>query len=409
MAYESAASHGEQSAETRLRPSLKARLLRRIVPAPEAGRLRLTLPGGEALLLRGALPGPDADITLQSWRALTRILMNGDHGFADSYLDGQWSTTDLVTLLDFVMVNETAFGRRAIASPLTRLRNRLAHRRRGNTRRGSRRNIAAHYDLGNAFYRHWLDKGMNYSSALYASDEALEVAQQAKLDRIAELLELKPGHSVLEIGCGWGALAERLVRGFGCAILGITLSREQLGYATTRLAEETADGRADLRLLDYRDLEGRFDRVASIEMVEAVGERYWPNYFDKIRSSLVPGGIAVLQAITIEETRFADYRIRPDFIQRYIFPGGMLPTKTRLARQAEVNGLALVEREDFGISYAKTLQEWRRRFLSAWQQIEPLGFDARFRRMWEYYLAYCEAGFRSGAIDVSLFKFSSPR
>lgn len=405
MAYDTVSSSTEQSASARPRLSVAGRVLNRFVPEPLAGSLKLTLPNGDVIRRRGEQQGPEAEFSIQSWRELVRMLLDGNHAFADGYLDGQWTTPDLFALLSFFAVNERAFDTRTISSRLTSLRNRLSHQRRANTRRGSRRNIAAHYDLGNAFYRLWLDDAMNYSSALYDANETLEAAQQAKLDRIMTLMDLSGGERVLEIGCGWGALAERLLRKSDCSVVGITLSLEQLAYAKARLAPEAAGGRAEFSLKDYRDLDGTYDRIASIEMVEAVGERYWPLYFDTLRSSLTPGGIAVVQAITIEDWRFKDYRSRPDFIQRYIFPGGMLPTKERLQAQAERSGLVLVDRQDFGASYARTLEEWRRRFLEAWRDIAPLGFDARFRRMWEYYLTYCEVGFRAAMIDVSLFKF----
>jgi cyclopropane-fatty-acyl-phospholipid synthase len=312
----------------------------------------------------------------------------------------------LAQLLELCVRNETALAAKAADGWFSLLRSRIMHRLQGNSRRGSRRNISAHYDLGNGFFEPWLDAGMNYSSALWTNCNTLEQAQEIKLDRIANLLTLTGGERVLEIGCGWGALAEKLIRRYGVNVLGITLSIEQLFYAQTRLAAEAAQGRADLRLQDYRDVPGKFDRIVSIEMIEAVGERYWPNYFGKLRDCLVSGGVAVLQAITIDEQRFASYRKTPDFIQRYIFPGGVLPTRSIIEQEALRAGLTLVHHESFGDSYAKTLREWRLRFLQASPLIEMLGFSERFRRMWEYYLAYCEAGFRLGTIDVGFFKLA---
>jgi cyclopropane-fatty-acyl-phospholipid synthase len=309
-------------------------------------------------------------------------------------------------LLELCVRNEAALMPKAASSKLNRLRNRLTHWLRANTRRGSRRNITAHYDLGNDFFLPWLDGGMNYSSALFAGGDTLEAAQEAKLDRIAALLELDGGEDVLEIGCGWGALAERLLHRFAVSIYAVTLSSEQLSYTRRRLSSDVGDGRADVRLLDYRDVEGQFDRIASIEMIEAVGESYWPAYFAKLRASLRQGGLVVLQSIIIAEDRFAAYRKRPDFIQRHIFPGGMLPTRGIIEREASRAGLRLVHHELFGDSYAKTLYEWRARFLRAWPKIEKLGFNDRFRRMWDYYLAYCEVGFRTGIVDVGFFKLA---
>jgi cyclopropane-fatty-acyl-phospholipid synthase len=381
-----------------------------MMPALPHGHLQVTLPNGDVIVRRGQEPGqhsgPDAAMAFHRWRGLWRMLRDGEHGFADSYLDGDWSTPELSQLLEFFLRNEPALTSQTSTGWFSLLRNRLDHWRRANTRRGSRRNIAAHYDLGNDFFRPWLDAGMNYSSALYDNCDTLERAQTAKLDRAAALLELSGGERVLEIGCGWGALAERLIRHYGSSVFGITLSTQQLAFAQTRLAGDIEDGRAELRLQDYRDVNGRFDRIASIEMIEAVGERYWPNYFGKIRDCLAGGGVALLQAITIDERRFAAYRKCPDFIQRYIFPGGVLPTHAIIEREAARAGLKLVHHESFGDSYVRTLREWRSRFLRAWPTIEPLGFNERFRRMWEYYLAYCEVGFRAGTIDVGFFKLA---
>jgi cyclopropane-fatty-acyl-phospholipid synthase len=390
---------------TRLSPL--GRAVNRALPQITTGRLQLTLPNGEVIERRGDPAGPDAVMTVHHWGALWRIRRDGDHGFADSYLDGDWSTPDLGPVLELCMLNEDVLvGQPRATSRLGLIRNRVQHWLRANTRRGSRRNIAAHYDLGNDFFKPWLDEGMNYSSALYDNCDTLERAQSAKLDRAATLLELNGGERVLEIGCGWGALAERLIRHYGANVAGITLSTEQLAYAKKRLAGEVERGHADLRLQDYRDVAGRFDRIASIEMIEAVGEHYWPSYFGKIRDCLAHGGVALLQAITIDETRFAAYRKRPDFIQRYIFPGGVLPTDAIIEREAERAGLKLVHHETFSDSYVRTLREWRDRFLRAWPRIEPLGFNERFRRMWEFYLAYCEVGFRNGSIKVGFFKLA---
>jgi cyclopropane-fatty-acyl-phospholipid synthase len=396
----------DASARSRRGSGAVVRLVDRALPELQAGRLLLVLPNGDAIVRRGEAAGPEATLTIHRWRGLRRILLDGEHGFADGYLDGDWSTPELGALLELFMCNESALTPRAESGWLGLARRRLAHVWHANSRRGSRRNIAAHYDLGNDFFLPWLDRGMNYSSALYAGGDTLEAAQGRKLDRAASLLELGGGERVLEIGCGWGALAEQLIHRHGATVTGITLSTEQLAYARTRLAGAIEHGRADLRLLDYRDVAGRFDRIASIEMIEAVGERYWPVYFSKLRASLRSGGIALLQAITIDESRFAAYRARADFIQRYIFSGGLLPTVSVIEREAACAGLKLVHWESFGDSYAKTLREWRDRFLRAWPALEPLGFNERFRRMWEYYLAYCEIGFRFGVIDVGFFKLA---
>ena len=404
MTIDSPATAKSSDGLSGLRGRLIAGMVNRILPPMGAGRLSMVLPSGETIERTGAQPGPDATISVQRWRGLWRMLRDGEHGFVDGYLDGDWQTPDLVKLLEFFMHNEPAIAKSAESSWLTFVRNRLQHRLRENTKRGSRRNIAAHYDLGNAFYQQWLDRGMNYSSAIYRDGDTLEDAQAAKVGRIAELLDLRGNERVLEVGCGWGAVAERLLQERAAQYVGLTLSSEQLAFARERLADKGE--RADVRLQDYRDVTGTFDRIASIEMFEAVGERYWPVYFDKIRALLAEGGAAVLQIITIDEKRFDTYRKTPDFIQRYIFPGGVLPTAAIIEREIRRAGLRLVHNEAFGQSYALTLREWRNRFLRSWPKIETLGFDQQFRRMWEYYLAYCEVGFRFGSIDVRLIKLA---
>jgi cyclopropane-fatty-acyl-phospholipid synthase len=392
------------------RASMAARLLRRYLRKLEVGSLTLTLPSGATIRHQGAHAGPDAILTVRRWRALWRMMSEGDLGLARAYIDDDCRSPDIKALIDFGAQNEAALAKATSGSLLSRVRDRLRHWRRANTRRGSRRNIAAHYDLGNAFYALWLDAGMNYSSACYTREsETLEQAQETKLDRVSELLAVKPEHRVLEIGCGWGPLAERLIEQHGCHVTGLTLSAQQLAFTQARLRRRGLDKNAELRLQDYRDLDGRYDRIVSIEMLEAVGERYWPVYFAKLRQALADTGIAVLQAITIAESRFAHYRRQPDFIQRYIFPGGMLPTMEIIRREAARAGLRLVAHESFGSSYGKTLAEWRRRFLHIWPDIEALGFDLRFKRMWEYYLSYCEVGFQIGAINVSLLKLAPSR
>jgi cyclopropane-fatty-acyl-phospholipid synthase len=386
--------------------SFAAAVLRRFAGRLACGEMVIDMPKGGRLTLRGSNPGPRARLSIHDWRLLVRLAFGWDIGVAESYIAGEWSSPNLTALLTLAARNGVAAG------ALDRLRTprpwlRLRHAMNRNTRHGSRRNIAAHYDLGNAFYRLWLDAGMSYSAGLYSlPHQTLESAQEAKLDRVCELLELAGGERVLEIGCGWGALAERLMNTTSCSLTGVTLSTEQLAYAQNRLGAEVQSGRCELRLQDYRDIAGRFDRIASIEMLEAVGEAYWPTYFAKLHDCLHPGGIAVLQVITIDESRFERYRRRPDFIQKYIFPGGMLPTKQTIANEAAGAGLRPILTASFGSSYARTIEEWRRRFEAAWPAIEHLGFDPRFKRMWDYYLAYCQAGFEIGAIDVRFFKFA---
>jgi cyclopropane-fatty-acyl-phospholipid synthase len=324
-------------------------------------------------------------------------------------MDGEWSSPNLTALLELAACNVDGMQTVLDGTSWRRLFDTLRHRRSANTRRGSRRNIAAHYDLGNGFYEAWLDRGMSYSSALYAHPgQSLEAAQDAKQDRAIDRLQLGGGERVLEIGCGWGGLAERLLRRGAGHVTGLTLSAAQLDYARNRLDAAGCGGQADIRLQDYREVQGRFDRIVSIEMLEAVGCEYWPVYFDALKRHLVEGGMAVLQVITIAKSQFESYRRTVDFIQRYIFPGGMLPTDEIVRGEIGRAGLTLRSVETFGQSYAQTLAEWRRRFDESWPRIETMGFDARFRRMWDYYLSYCEAGFRAGVLDVGLYALSRP-
>lgn len=386
------------------------RLLLGTLAGLQHGRLVLRLPGGSEILAAGNA-GRDllADMTIIDPAAARRIILGGARGFAESYIGDEWRSQDLVSLLRLALRNEKSVEENLTAASFTRLLDRLYHRLHANTRRGSRRNIRFHYDLGNEFYRRWLDAGMQYSSALYRTgEETLEEAQAAKLERIADLLELTGGQSVLEVGCGWGAMAEHLTRHHGCSVTGLTLSTEQMHWSKQRLTALRPEAGAEIRLQDYRDAEGVYDRVVSIEMLEAVGEENWGLYFRRLHDWLRPGGVAVIQVITIADSRFASYRRGADFIQRYIFPGGMLPCDAILRRQFSKAGLILSANQTFGSSYARTLAEWQARFHTAWPEIAMLGFDQRFKRMWEFYLSYCEAGFREGSIDVALYQLRKP-
>jgi cyclopropane-fatty-acyl-phospholipid synthase len=384
------------------------RLSRMLLSRVNIGRLTIITPSG--LRLHNADGhGPEGVLILRRWQTLMRLLFQGDIGMAEAYIYGEWDSPDLPALIELAGLNISTLSETFAANGLLRLRNRFVHRLNANTRRGSRRNIRHHYDLGNMFYRAWLDRGMSYSSALFSRpDETLEQAQAAKERRILALMDTSPGQHVLEIGCGWGSLAERLVRDVACRVTGVTLSPAQLEYASNRLSEAGLNGAAELRLQDYRDVEGSFDRIVSVEMLEAVGEAYWPSYFSTLADRLKPGGQAVLQAISISEETFDGYRRCTDFIQHYIFPGGMLPTIAEIRRQTERAGMVLQSMETFGASYAQTLAEWRKRFHAAWPELETQGFDSRFRRTWDYYLAYCEGGFRAGTIDVGLYVLAKP-
>jgi len=378
--------------------------VRKILSLLKSGTLTIELPGGSRVRHSGARVGPVAAIKLHNWRLIRRVALNGDIGLARSYIDGDWSSPDLTALFDLGLVNSAPLMEAISGSSPFRALNWLAHRLNANTRQGSRRNIEAHYDLGNDFYRSWLDSSLLYSSALYHSEDVtLEDAQVAKTQRIIDKLDVDAKASVLEIGCGWGGLATSIARQTGAHVTGVTISPAQLGHAKELARAAGLNDKIDLRLQDYRDITGAFDRIVSVEMLEAVGREFIPRYFEILRSRLRPGGRAVLQVITIAEDRFAAYCRRPDFIQRYIFPGGFLPTKSLLRQEIERVGLTLTETEAFGGSYALTLREWRRRFLLAWPAIQKQGFDRPFKRLWQYYLCYCEAAFRAGAIDVGWY------
>lgn len=385
--------------------SLVARILKRRLTGASVGSIDVMLPSGQRIVHRGSEPGPHAEVEVTAWSTLRRLAIGGATGFAEAYIHGEWTSPCLPTLLQWATHNNWHLDKAFSGSRVVLLARRFAHLARANTRRGSRRNISAHYDLGNDFYALWLDRGMSYSSALFQHPgQSLEEAQDAKIARAAELLAPRPGHNVLEIGCGWGAMAEHLVTRHNCEVAGLTLSSEQKAFAERRLQTAGARERADIRLQDYRDELKTYDRIISIEMLEAVGEAYWPRFFAGIRDHLKPGGVAVLQSISIAEDRYKAYRGGTDFIQTYIFPGGLLPTVEIIRRQIEAAELKLTALEMFGQSYALTLTEWRRRFHETWPRARSLGFDDGFKRTWDYYLAYCEAGFRAGALDVGLYK-----
>ncbi len=376
-------------------------LLRRL----RRGTLTLRLPNGEEYRFAGPQAGAQAEIRVRRLGLFRRLLTGGYLALAEGYLDGLWDTPDLLGVMTFGLENQEVLIEHFRGRPWTRLAHRLYHRLRDNNRRGSRRNIAAHYDLGNDFYAAWLDAGMTYSSACFEHrDQSLAAAQEAKYRRIAAIAGLKPGLRVLEVGCGWGGFMEYAAGRCGCRVEGITLSRGQLAFANARMADSGLAGRAAATLTDYRDTGGRYDALVSIEMLEAVGEAHWPRYFEILAERLRPGAAAVIQVITMADRFFEGYRRQTDFIQRYVFPGGMLPSPAVLQEQAARAGLVIDHAESFGLDYARTLAIWRERFLAAWPALAEMGFDERFRRLWTYYLCYCEAGFRAGTIDVGIYR-----
>ena len=349
---------------------------------------------------------PHAHLVLADWGVIEACLRRGDIGFAETYLEGRWHVDDLALLMTLFGRNRAALERAIHGSLLGSLFYRCKHLLNRNTRVRAKKNIEAHYDLGNDFYRQWLDPGMTYSSALFEAGrgESLEMAQRAKYRRILARLAPQAGDRILEIGCGWGGFAEIAIRECGVHVTGLTLSPQQLHFARARLDRAGLSTAADLRLQDYRDMQGRFDHIVSIEMFEAVGEGYWDGYFDCVWRNLKPGGRAIVQSITIDESLFDRYRKSTDFIQQYIFPGGMLPSPEEFRARAARAGLVVGDEFRFGRDYAETLKRWRAAFMGQLDAIRPMGFDTRFMRLWEFYLAYCEGAFNAGSTDVIQFE-----
>ena len=392
----------------RKRPVFWEALLDKWLSRIEAGELRAVFPSNFQKVYSGGQVGPTADIKINSWKLVPRLLLSGDMGLAESFLSGEWETSNLTQLILLGDINERALGNAVTPSKFINLIEKLRHQRRDNSKRGSRRNIAAHYDLGNEFYSHWLDNSMSYSSALFTDfGEELEVGQNRKYQRLAKALKLKEGDQVLEIGCGWGGFAEIAAKEYKCNVVGITLSNEQAKFAQRRMQENQLSNLVDIRIEDYRDVQGSFDKIVSIEMFEAVGEEHWRNYFETIKSRLKPGGLAGIQSITIANEFFESYKSRPDFIQKYIFPGGILPSEDKLNNAVSSAGLKILDDYYFGKSYAETLRRWQSTFEQKWDDIKNLGFDEKFQKMWRYYLSYCEAGFESGHINVGQFLIGS--
>ena len=382
-----------------------ARAVFRLLQSLKHGSLDVQLPDGtSAHFGMRSEDGPRAAIRLRNWNVCSAALRSGDIGFAESYIAGDWTTPDLTALLKLFIANRDDVESIVYGSWWGSLLYRLKHLFNRNSKSGSKKNIHAHYDLGNEFYRLWLDPTMNYSSAWFEGDFAKPMpdAQHAKVRRALREAGVKQGDRVLEIGCGWGALAECAAREFGATVTGVTLSREQLDWGKKRLADAGLGG--ELRFQDYRDIaDGPFDAIASIEMFEAVGREYWPSFFSTVHDQLKPGGKACIQSITIAEKYFERYVKSTDFIQQYIFPGGLLPSPGAFREAAAKAGLRVVNELDFGLDYAETLRRWRETFLSEEQRVRRLGFDTRFMRIWEFYLAYCEAAFATGNTSVMQF------
>lgn len=384
--------------------SWQERFITRILKNIEFGSITITTPTKKILKFCGSKEGPDADIQIKKWGVLISTILGGHTYFFEGFRSEKWETSDLYKLLLFGELNETSVDKVMKSSIWRRLVEQTLHRLNQNSKKGSKRNIAAHYDLGNNFYKLWLDKSMTYSSALFdKTTTCLSDAQRHKYLRIADKIELKDGDKLLEIGCGWGGFAEIAAREYGCQVTALTLSEEQAKSCEKRIKNAGIEEKVDIRLQDYRDVKGLYDKIVSIEMLEAVGERFWKRYFESIRDRLAPGGRAAIQTITIEEKCFENYKKNPDFIQQFIFPGGMLPTSSTIKNNIEAVGLKLTDTFYFGKSYIKTLHLWDKEFKKQWPLIEELGFDTDFKHTWTYYLNYCAAGFQSGRINVGQF------
>ncbi|HPE26827.1 class I SAM-dependent methyltransferase [Albidovulum sp.] len=375
----------------------------------ERGRLDFVLEDGRRFRAEGSAPGYVAEIRVHDPDIFARLIREGDLGFCDAYLEGGWSTPDLQAFMDLMHDHNEKLYDSFPGMGLVRFYERMRHLLKSNSKRQAKKNIAYHYDLGNDFYRLWLDDSMTYSSALFTTgQESLEAAQKAKYASMVDRIGARPGDHVLEIGCGWGGFCEYAARERGLKVTALTISNAQRDYALARMARAGLSDRVEIKLQDYRDERGLYDGIASIEMFEAVGEKYWPIYFDTVRERLRPGRNATLQIITLQDRRFETYRKGVDFIQKHIFPGGMLPSPAALRREISRAGLGLVGSLEFGESYSQTLRRWHDAFNARWEEVSRLGFDERFRRMWNFYLTSCAGAFHGGNCDVTQITVTRP-
>ncbi|MBC7735858.1 MAG: class I SAM-dependent methyltransferase [Candidatus Saccharibacteria bacterium] len=375
----------------------------------QRGRLDFRLPDGRVFRAEGALPGAAAEVTIINPDCFARLIRDGDLGFAEAYLDGWWTTPDLQALLDLIQNGNEAVYDAFPGFALVRAFERVRFWWQSNSKAQARKNIAHHYDLGNEFYRLWLDDSMTYSSALFRTgQESLEKAQEQKYASMVDQMGCKPGDHVLEIGCGWGGFAEYAAAQRGLRVTALTISKAQHDYAVARIEKAGLADMVEIKLQDYRDETGTYDGIASIEMFEAVGEKYWPVYFNMVMARLRPGARATFQVITIADQRFEAYRKTVDFIQKYVFPGGMMPSPTALRAEVERAGMKVLTSIEFGKSYSQTLRRWHDLFNARWQDVAGLGFDERFRRMWNFYLTSCAGAFEGGNCDVTQITIARP-
>ena len=374
-----------------------------------SGTMEIELPDGRVFVAKGPEPGHTARFVVHDEDIFARLVRDGDVGFSDSYLEGGWSTPDLQAFMDVVHNNHEELVASFPGGGLFKMLEKLRHWMNSNTKRQAKKNISYHYDLGNDFYSEWLDETMTYSSALYKSgQEDLEKAQTQKYASICDLMGMKEGDHLLEIGCGWGGFAEYAAGTRGAQVTCLTISQEQHDFAVDRMKRKGLQDKVEIKLQDYRDETGTYDGIASIEMFEAVGEKYWPSYFSTVRDRLKPGKQATLQIITVADELFPRYRESVDFIQKHIFPGGMLPSPSVLKDQVQKAGLEFVDSMEFRKSYSITLRRWFETFNEKWPLIENMGFDDRFKRMWDYYLTSCASGFEFGTTDVTQVTIRKP-
>ena len=401
-------SDNEITRDLAARESWRQRIVQRLLGRWRYGSISVILPEGQRLEFAGPEPGPHAEFEIRRYALLRKCLFRGDVGFAEAYMDGDCDSPNLTLLMDAFLRNETVWGEVGGGGWFARMMNRSLHRLRRNSRRGSRRNIAYHYDLGNDFYALWLDETWTYSSAIFQwSDQPLAEAQQNKSRLMLERLDLRPEHHLLEIGSGWGGFALYAARETGCRVTSITLSQEQLDEARHRAQAEGLADRVEFKLMDYRDIRDQYDRLVSIEMYEAVGEQYWPQYFATLKRALKPGGRGAIQGITIDHSIYRSYRQNVDFIQTHIFPGGMLASAETFTDRVREAGLILEDARFYGQDYASTLYEWQKRVWQARDRVVHM-FDERFLRMWRFYLSYCEVGFRHRRIDLMQVTLHKP-
>ena len=395
--------------KTGYKPTRAMRLCLKLLTHLNEGQLDVILPNGTTLRFGKPNGEPQALLRIHNDRLAKRFLTKGKLGFCEAYLDGDWSSPDIASLFELFLRNAQNMKKSLMGKKWVRVLSYAAHILQPNSKKGSRKNIYRHYDIGNDFYKLWLDESMTYSSGLFLQqDDTLAQSQANKYQEMVDRLELKPEHHVLEIGCGWGGFAEYAAKNVGCKITAITISKEQYRFAKKRIQDAGLEDKVDIRIQDYRDVEGQFDRIASIEMFEAVGENYWPTFFNTVRERLKPAGRAVLQIITIHNDDFAAYRKSADYIQRYIFPGGMLPSMEALSEQIHAANLKQGDHLSFGKDYATTLELWNKAFQNAWPKIKGDNMDTRFKRLWEQYLCYCQAGFAAGTIDVIQINIDKP-